>query len=208
MAKKSKRGNSVEEPQIVNGFVDRNVEEVQASGASRITINVNEEGSIDWEKAKPGAADELLTAITNDPTMLEKIAACPELQDDEDVLPKVTNEEAGMVLDLITAAEGVVFSGISKKILGMKISSSVVNENFKLSESDHARQDPLAAQGLTMLQEYLQLDPKWRWLAFLGVAHAAALGRNVKNCIVAQYSKDENDPPNPALQGIEERKPN
>lgn len=197
----AKRKQRKEEPEVIEGFVTRNVEEAQSSGASRITLHINDEGSIDWDKAKPGAADDLLTAVTNDPTMLEKIAACPDFQDDSSTdVSHVTNAEAGLVLDVITSIEGLAFSGLSKKILGMKIDQSVISKNFHLTEEDHKRQDPLAAQGLNMLQEYLQLDPKWRWAMFLVMAHGAALGRNVKACVVEQYSKNEENPVNPATQ--------
>ena len=198
--KRKKKPVVFNEPEIVEGFVARNIDTPEPStGKSRITLHVTEDG-IDWERsAEP---DEVLQAITNDPTMLEKIATCPDFQDSPtDGSPAlVTDEEAGLVLDVLTSVEGMIFSGISKKVLGMKIDSKVVNKNFHLTEEDHKRQDPLAAQGLNMLQEFLQLDPRWRWAVFLTMAHGASLVRNVKNCVMDQYSKEDLTPENPATQ--------
>ena len=91
----------------------------------------------------------------------------------------------------------------------MQIRREIITENFQLSEKDHERQDPLAATGLNMLQEWLQLDPKWRWALFLSMAHGASLIRMSKNCVMQQYEKDEGLPPNPATEdNIAKNKPN
>jgi hypothetical protein len=198
--KKNKRFAKAE-PEVNEGFVSRNIEEVESpsGGASRITVHVNEEGQIDWDKSKPGADEELLTAITNDPVMLEKIASHPDFQDTQDA-SVVTNDEAGMVLDVINMVEAMAFSSLSKKILGMKVDEKIVRENFTLTEDDHARQDPLAAQGLQQLVEFLQIDPRWKWAILLTTAHAASVGRNIKACVIQQYDKNDLTPPNPATQ--------
>lgn len=189
-----------DEPPVVEGFVERNIDEPESpSGKKRITIHTTDDGSIDWERS--GDADELVDAVTADPTMLEKLAAHPDFQDGEETdSAKVTDEEAGMVLDVLTMLEGVMFGQVSKKLLGMKVSKEVIGENFQLTEQDHKRQDPLAATGLNMLQEWLQLDPRWRWALFLGMAHGASLIRMGKNCILQQYEKDTETPANPAMQ--------
>ena len=197
---KKRKKITQEEPPVVEGFVERNIDEPESpTGKKRITIHTTEDGSIDWERS--GDADELVDAVTADPTMLEKLASHPDFQEgDSGDSAKITNEEAGMVLDVLTMLEGVVFGNVSKKLLGMKISKEVIGENFQLNEKDHERQDPLAATGLNMLQEWLQLDPRWRWALFLGMAHGASLIRMGKNCIITQYEKDESQPPNPAMQ--------
>jgi hypothetical protein len=210
MKKQKKAATAPAEGEVVEGFVERNVDTSPASGAKRITLHVTEDGGIDWDKSKPGAADELLTAVTNDATMLEKIAACPDFQDDgtgNGDSSLVTSEEAGLVLDVLTSIEGMIFSNVSKKVLGMKVDADVVSENFKLTEEDHKRQDPLAATGLNQLQEFLQIDPRWRWALFLTMAHGAAVGRNIKNCVVAQSQKEVINPTNPATQDNIKRTP-
>jgi hypothetical protein len=193
------------EPEIIEGIVERNIEEPISSsgGPSRITVHVNSDGQIDWDKSKSGAADELLAAVTNDPTMLEKIAASPDFQDSEEA-STVTPEEAGMVLDALTMVEGILFSSISKKMLGLQVDRKVVSEHFSLTEQDHKRQDPPAAQGLQMLMEAMQLDPRYKWAYILVMAHGAFLARASKDCIMAQYaSQGDATPPNPAFTQTE-----
>jgi hypothetical protein len=198
---KKKKTVVFNEPEIVEGFVERNIDTPTSAGAAkRITIHTTKEGGIDWDKSQSGAADELLNAITNDSTMLDKIASSPEFQDETGGdSSKVTTDEAGMVLDVLTMLEGLVFSAAAKKVLGMKISKEIISQNFELTDKDHIRQDPLAAEGLTQLQDWLQLDPRWRWAALLTIAHGASLTRNIKACVMEQYKAGE-DEPNPATR--------
>lgn len=204
---KGKRKIKEDQQEVVEGFVERNVETPAPIGASRITIHVQDDGTIDWDKSQPGTDDKLLSAVTNDPTMLEKIAACPDFQDNVEE-GKITNEEAALVLDVLTQIEGMVFSSISKKFFGMKVEHSVISKNFKLTEEDHTRQDPLAAQGLQQLMDLLKLDPRYSWALFLAMAHSGSVARNVKASIVEQYHRQDTNPPNPATQPPETQRPN
>lgn len=201
MKKTKKKVAVINEPEVIEGFVERNIEEpTHSSGPSRITIHVDGDGQIDWDKSKSGTADELLTAVVNDPTMLEKIASSPDFQDSSES-SVVTNDEAGLVLDTLVMVESLIFSGISQKVLGLKIDKKTASEHFTLSEKDHERQDPPVAQGLQMLLESLKLDPRYKWAYIFLMAHVAFLTRAGKDCIMAQFDKqgDGVTPPNPAF---------
>lgn len=205
--KKAKRKIKEDQQEVVEGFVERNIETPAPSGTSRITIHVNEDHTIDWDKTQPGTDDRLLDAVTGDPTMLEKIASHPDFQESA-ADGKITSEEAGLVLDVLTQIEGMIFSSVSKKFFGMKVDMAIVGKHFKLNEEDHLRQDPLAAQGLQQLMDLMKIDPRYSWALFLAMAHGSSLARNVKACIIDQYNRQDITPPNPATQPPDSTRPN
>lgn len=204
--KKGTKKKNQEPPQVIEGFVNRNIDSPEPSGKSRITIHMSPDG-IDWEKSAPGTDDELLNAIANDPTMLEKIASHPDFQDGGSCSPElevITNEEAGFVLDVLSQVEGMLFSSVSLKLLGMKVGKKAVSDAFTISEKEHQRQDPHAATCLNQLMQYLQLDPKWKPLVFLTMAHGAFIIRAGKDAIFKQYQSDQNTPPTIEGQEVEQ----
>lgn len=194
--KKSKKAK--EAPEVVSGFVSRNTDSPEPSNKSRITLHLGENG-IDWDRSSPGTDDELMNAIANDPTMLEKIASHPDFQDGGDggdpSLELITSSEAGFVLDVLSQVEGMIFSSVSMKLLGMKVSKKAVGDAFTITDKEHQRQDPHAAACLNMLMQYLQLDPKWKPLVFFCMAHGAFMVRAGKDAIYKQWQSDQNTPP-------------
>jgi hypothetical protein len=197
MAKKKKSLTftdvAAEQPEIVEGFVEREVEESTSSGATRITIHVNPDGQIDWDKSKDGAADALLSAVTSDPTMLEKIADCPDLQDD--AAPEGwQSDDAGLALDVLAKIEGFIAHKVMPK-LGQKLDLSVALAAFNLDEKEHERQDPLAAK---LLEQYLPINPAYKNLIFFLTAHSTSVLRNCREACKMQMVIDGEMPPNPA----------
>lgn len=206
MAKKKKNAGestAVIEPEIVDGFVNRQVEESVSSGARRITIHVNPDGQIDWDKSKDGAADELLTAVTSDPTMLEKIADCPDLQDGPG-LESWMPEDAGLALDLLAKLEGFVAHKVMPK-LGQKLDLNIALAAFNLDEEEHKRQDPLAAK---LMEQYIPINPEYKNLILFLTAHSAGVLRNVREAVKLQMQLDGEMPENPATAPANVEKPN
>ena len=178
-------------PEVVDGFVERQSSDEQAptfDASGKVTLYVNSDGGVDWDKTRSGTDDKVIDVITKDATLLEKLAAHPDFADDS---PSSASDptawqpdEAGFVLDLLDKVEGLIVSRLSKQVLGETITASTTNLAFVTTEDEHKVQDPRAAQALN---DFLTIDnPKWRNIALLSAAHGASFVRKLKEAIRIQ----------------------
>lgn len=202
MARRGKQ-TSTPGPEIVEGFVERQSSDEQApsfAGGDKVTIYTDGSGGVDWDRTNTDA-DQLVSVITSDPTLLEKLASHPDFADDS---PSSASDptawqpdEAGFVLDLLDKVEGLLLSRISKSVLGMQITAQTANLCFSTTEEEHKIQDPRAAQALN---DFLTIDnPKWRNVALLAAAHGSSFIRKMKEAInlQMQHPVEEDEPAPP-----------
>jgi hypothetical protein len=182
MARRRRTPEAVEE--VSEGFVQRETDEVE-SAPERITISLNADGSVNWDQTPREFASKIIDTVSKDADLLEELSKNPEFADGpSDDASKWQPAEAGFALDLLDRIEAVVLTGISKKVLGMKIEAKHSMAAFVTTEDEHKIQDPRAAQALN---DFLTIeDQKWRNLSLLIAAHGAATIRKVKEAIKAQ----------------------
>jgi hypothetical protein len=184
------------EPEISEGFVERSVEQpASAQRGSRIVIHVNQDGGVDWDKTQEEVGDELLNVLTNDATMLEKIAAHPELSDDGSTGTADAvgwqKEEAAVAVDILDKIDGLLFSAVSKFATGEHIPLSISMDAFTSTEKEHEIIDPRMQQ---FMNDFLLVgNPKYRNLALLIGAHGTSTVRKFKEAIKAG-ANPENGP--------------
>lgn len=180
-----------EETDVVDGFVERKIDEpISGGSSSRIVIYTTPEGEIDWDKTKPEIKDRLVSVVTEDSQMLESLAAHPDFQDDGTGTAGVDGwapTEAGVVLDVLAKLEGLAAGLIVPKLLGQRLEQSTAAQAFEITEEEHTRQDPL---GAALMNQYLPINPEWKNLTLFLTAHSASVIRNVREAIKLQMVKD------------------
>lgn len=131
-------------------FVERPQEETQGRRGRRISLKLDENGAIDWSQLSDDQKDQFFSTITNDPDVLEKIAASFGDGDEGDGATggPVSVDEVKMALTLYAQGEAwLIPAYIKKQSKGLvKIPPEVAQQIFQFSPETLDKMAPDGAQ--------------------------------------------------------------
>jgi hypothetical protein len=140
-----------QQPEVQQEHVERQavgVVERQASDApqqKRLSITLNEDGTVAWDRMRGNTVAEFKSTIKNDP-----IAAAMFAGPSSSAM--YTNDDAATALGLFVGVECFVFEKV------LKIDPSITRQVFPFDESEHQRLDPQVA---AVLNKHASAIPTW-----------------------------------------------
>ena len=176
-------------------FVERPQEENQPSRASRISLHVSEDGTIDWSQATDAQKQAFIQTVTHDPETLEMIGSA--VGDEETPEGFVTPAHMKIFLEGYAGAERAAIPWlIEQKSKGLiKIPKEVAKEIYSFTEEE---KESIAPDGAKFVNEELMPNlPDWfkEWLFAFGPGAkflaALAIHTSMKTITLIDYIKQQ-----------------
>lgn len=146
-----------------DAFVERPQPETANSRSRRISLRVNEEGSIDWSAATDKQKEDFFNVIATDPDVLEKVASSlgDESEGGAGLEGPVTAEHIKKALPYYTKAEShLICMFLDKKSKGLvKLQPSQVEKFYEFSPETVEELAPLGAEALN--KDIIPHLPEW-----------------------------------------------
>ena len=183
----------------------------------RLSIPLNEDGTINWGKVRPSQREAFGAIVANDATALEMIGLAagdddsPSSTDDsaeqpENLFDDLSEDSAGQILDWLARGTAISFNffisktkkhpflvNSARKSIPLTISPNILFPAFALSEEDHKNLDP---KMLKEMQKHSHKMPNWVKenfnLIMLVNGFLQAQARNGMAAIAAQLQHDQN----------------
>lgn len=191
-------------------FVERQSPEAEAGPAnssSRLSLPLNNEGTIDWDRARDSQKEKFTQAVLNSPETLEMIGLAAGATGEQQGW---SEESIRFGLDLISMVNSFVFRMASKKVMGTQVDADVASQCFAFSdEKDHngkSDYDKLVPPTQRLADRAIHVDPKYQDLILLGTALAAIVGKQAQTALEMQSERDEKKKPQTQQVKVE-RKP-
>lgn len=148
----------------------------RVGGTSRLSLPINEDGSIQWDSVRDATKEKFASAIANDPVALEALSSALGVTEESgEALPEemqLTDERVGVALDAFNSLFALGFGWGVKTFLKnpfqidkrtgrpipLEIPVPVLLQKFALTKEQHAELDPLVRKEA---ERHTDAIPQW-----------------------------------------------
>ena len=143
---------------------------------ARLSLPLNEDGTIDWESVRPSNKERFAEIVSNDAVALEAIGLAAggegEEGEGENPLSGITETNIGTALDIICQANALAFKviaektqkhpflvdAVTRKPMPLIIDQDILQKSFTLTEEQHKELDPRV---LLEVERHSHQMPEW-----------------------------------------------